>query len=232
MPMRHGAFLLFASLITIIVISAPDALGAQEGRKDVNIEKYIEFEIGYSSGDRLHLEARIDASPYPVSIFLIKGEDAYDDWIGSEDVDVQAILDGKNVSDMNVTFQVVENFSERNITSFDRSIDIGDHDTYYLIIALYRDSSMTTEEVMSRASQVDYYVDWDAENKEVPWGMLGLSLLFFVAGSALITAYIISRRRYLAQLEAEEEARSEPDRPPVRGFDEGRKSSPPQMRRR
>jgi len=230
--MRHGAFLFLASLIAVIVISAPEVLGAQEGRKDVNIEKYIEFEIGYSSGDRLHLEARIDASPYPVSIFLIKGQDAYDDWIESEDVDVQAILDGKNVSDMNVTFQVVENFSERNTTTFDRSINIGDHDTYFLIIALYRDSSMTTDEVMSRASQVDYYVDWDTENKEVPWGLLALSLLFFVAGSALIAAYIISRKRYLARLEAEEEGPSETDRPPVRRFDEARKAPPPQMRRR
>jgi len=229
--MRRQLVLVLASILTLLVISSPGVLGAQEGKEDVNIEKYIEFRIDYSSGDRLHLEARIDASPYPVSIFLIKGEDAYSDWIESEDVDVQAILDGKNVSDMNVTFQVVENFSERNTTSFDRSMNIGDHDIYFLIIALYRDSSMSTEEVMSRASLVDYNVDWHKENKKIPWGYLGLSLLFFLAGSAFIIAYFVSRKRYLAQLEAEDEVGSAPDRLTRNRFDESRKPRPPRMGR-
>ncbi|MGA1793199.1 MAG: hypothetical protein ACMUHM_04550 [Thermoplasmatota archaeon] len=226
--MRYGAVLIFASLLILLISSTPGAIGAEEGRKDVNIERYIEFRIEFNSGDRLRLEASIEASPYPVSIFLIKGEDAYSDWVESEDVDVQEILDGKNVSDMNVTFQVVENFSERNTTSFDRSIRIGDPDTYFLIIAIYRDSSMTTEEVMSRASQVDYNVDWSIENKEFPWLWVAFSLGLFVVGTGFIIAYIVSRRRYLAQLEAEEASNQQSARPsPGRSDNRSRTRPPP-----
>ena len=192
------------SLCALVLSAYPSMTAAEEGTKDVNIERYLEFRMEFDSGDRLHLEATVEASPYPVTIFLVKGEEAYADWIESEDVDVQKILDGKNVSDMNVTFQVIENFSEKNVTSFQRSIDIGDKDTYFLVIALYRDSSMSTEEVMSRASQVQYDIDWKIENKDFPWEIMALAAVIFLTGSAFIIAYFVGRRRYLSRMDQQE----------------------------
>ncbi|MBN1390651.1 MAG: hypothetical protein JXA22_08430 [Candidatus Thermoplasmatota archaeon] len=210
-------------LVVITMVS-----GAQEGKTDVNIEKYIEFRMEFDHGERLHLEARVEASPYPVSVFLVKGEEAYSDWVESEDVSVQDILDGKNVSEMNVTYQVIENFSEDNITFFDGSIDIGDRDTYFLIIALYRTSSMSTDEIMTMASEVDYVVDWRVEDSDVPWGLLVFSLVFLILGVGFIIAYFISRSRYREKQDPDEG----PDECDRRGPAErpGERRAPPMRR--
>lgn len=217
--MRHLTVLAPILILTFLSIMPQGINGAQEGTTDVNIERYVEFRIEYNQGDRLHLEARIEASPYPVSVFLIKGEDAYDDWIESEEIDLQAIQEGKNVTEVNVTFMVVENFSERNTTLFHRTLNIGEKDTYFLIIALYRDAAMTPEEALSRASQVDYIVDWEIERDGLSRGMLlflvTIAIVLFLAGSAFIILYFIQRRKYLAEMEAE--------------MDEGRRNASPKI---
>lgn len=217
--MRHLTVLAPILILTFLSFIPPIISGAQEGTTDVNIERYVEFRIEYNQGDRLHLEARIEASPYPVSVFLIKGEDAYDDWIESEEIDLQAIQEGKNVTEVNVTFMVVENFSERNTTLFHRTLNIGEKDTYFLIIALYRDAAMTPEEALSRASQVDYIVDWEIERDGLSRGMLlflvTIAIVLFLAGSAFIILYFIQRRKYLAEMEAE--------------MDEGRRNVSPKI---
>lgn len=229
MIMRYSAFLMLAVISGLtLLLALPCAVAVQEGSTDVNIERYIEFRIEFDDGDKLHLEAEVDASPYPVSIFLMKGEEAYQDWTESEDVDIQAIMDGENVTDITVAFQVVENFSENNTYRFENSIDIGEQDTYFLIIALHRDSSMTTSEVMSRASEVQYKVDWEIIEKDVPWGLLVLAGFFLIAGVGFLTAYFISRRRYLADMENETEGRSEETRRPApRGPIHERRRAPP-----
>ncbi|MBN1540044.1 MAG: hypothetical protein JW939_07855 [Candidatus Thermoplasmatota archaeon] len=204
--MRRVAVLAPMLILTFLSFVPLGVSGAQEGTTDVNIERYIEFRIEYDKGDMLHLEARIEASPYPVSVFLIKGEEAYDDWIESEEIDLQDIQEGKNVTEINTTFQVVENFSERNTTFFQRTLNIGEKDTYFLIIALHRDASMTPDDALSRASQVDYIVDWKIEEEGLSKGMflllVTIAVVLFLAGSALMIMYFIQRRRYLAEMEA------------------------------
>jgi hypothetical protein len=199
----------------ILLLSIHGADGAEEGFTNVDIEKYIEFRLEFDHGDKLHIEAEIIASPYPITIILMKGEEAYQDWTESEDVDIQAILDGDNVSNMNIAFEVIENFSQQNTTNFQEEIDIGEKDTYFLIIALHRESSMSTEDVMSRASQVQYRVDWKIEEKDVPYELLALAAFFFLAGVGFLVAYYISRKKHLESMEMEEEeARPPMERPP------------------
>jgi len=216
-------------ILGVIVLLLPSGIeGAQEDTADVNIEKYIEFRIEFDHGDKLHLKATIDASPYPVSIFLMKGETAYKNWTDSEDVDVQAIKEGKNVSNMNVAFQVIENFSIQNTTSFNEEIDIGDRDTYYLIIALHKEASMSTEDVLARASAVEYSVEWQIKEKDVPYELLALAALFLIAGIGFLVAYFINRKRQMESMEEEEETPT-PERrrePPVRDGRERRRAPP------
>jgi hypothetical protein len=215
--------------ISLLILAIPGAIGAQEGTTDVNIEKYIEFRLEFDHGDKLHIEAVIDSSPYPVSIFLMKGEEAYQDWTDSEDVDVQSILDGDNVSDMTVAFQVIENFSLDNTTHFDMKIDIGERDTYFLVIALHRESTMSTEEILSRASEVQYSVEWRIEEKNVPYELLGLAAIFFLVGIGFLVAYYMSRKRKMGseEMEEEEEATFERRRDPPRPVPGDRKRAPP-----
>lgn len=229
MIMRYNAFLMLVAISALaLMLSLPETDAVQEGSTDVNIERYMEFRIEFDHGDKLHLKADVVASPYPVSIFLMKGEEAYQDWTESEDVDVQAIINGANVSDMNVAFQVIENFSRDNITNFKESIDIGERDTYYLIIALHRDASMTPEEIMSRASEVQYDVVWEIKEKDVPWGLLVLAAFFLLAGAGFLTAYFISRRKYLAELEdTQEEPSRQIERSTQREVHHQKRRAPP-----
>ena len=114
-----------------------------------------------------------------------------------------------------MVFQVIENFSQNNTLHFEKSIDVGEQDTYFLIIALHRDTSMTPEEVMSRASEVQYRVDWEIKEKNVPWGLLILAGFFLIAGVGFLIAFFISRKKYLAELESKEEANTRDKRRPI-----------------
>jgi hypothetical protein len=225
MKYRILAFLSVAAAL-LVFISIPET-AAIEDTEDVSIERYIEFEITFDHGDKLHIEAEILASPYPIAVFLIKGADAYEQWLDTEDVDINAIKNGTDVSDMNVSFQVVENFSEQNITSFDKEIDIGEQDTYYFVISLHRYAGMTTEDALTRASEVQYSVDWSIEEKDVPWYLLIFAAILFLIGAVLIAMYFYSIQKARSELREMEEAeqvrrplpgRGPPrERPPVRG---------------
>ncbi len=162
----------------------------------VDIDHYEEVEIRFDSGDSVKITVRTGATEYPISVFLLKGEEARSAWIESEEVDLEAIKSGEGVPDQNTTFQVVSPFSRRNVTSFDGSITLGEHDDYYVVIALYRDSTMSTEEVLNqRVTLVDYEVEWEIGEKDVPWHWLIIAAAFLIMGSALLIMYFWRREK-------------------------------------
>ena len=182
--------LLIASII-VMGSMIPMASGEiQAETAIVDIDHYEEVEISFDSGESIRITVRTGATEYPISVFLLKGEEARSAWIESEEVDLEAIKSGVGVPDQNTTFQVVSPFSRRNVTSFDGSITLGEHDDYYVVIALYRDSTMSTEEVLNeRATLVDYEVEWVISEKDVPWHWLIIAVAFFVIGAALLGIY-------------------------------------------
>jgi hypothetical protein len=200
----------------------------EEGSKTVDIDNPFELEpIEFDHGDRLHLEVSIEAAPSPISVLLLKGEDVYQSWIESESIDIDEIKNGQNVSGMNISIEVIDNFSKINVTSFSEQIDIGEQDTYYLVIALHRDSSMEPNEVLSMASMIYYDIEWEIEEKDVPWSLLILAAFFLLAGAGFLTAYFISRRRYLAGLENERDGHPERKEHTPRGPHPERRRIPP-----
>jgi hypothetical protein len=215
MRYRAGKFI-FLFFITFALLIPFAGAVKEEGSKTVDIDNPFELDaIEFDHGDKLHLEASIEAAPSPISVLLLKGETAYNAWIESESFDIEEIKSGKNVSGMNISVEVIDNFSQINIMSFNEKIDIGEQDTYYLVIALHRDSSMEPNEVLSMASMVHYDIEWKIEEKDVPWGLLILAAFFLLAGAGFLTAYFISRRRYLSEIENEEEDRHTERRNPA-----------------
>ncbi len=191
---RWKPVLITISLMVMLgsILLLPPASG--EIKKEtalVDIDHYEETTIEFNSGDSIRIAVNVTgATTYPISVFLLKGEEARSAWIESEEVDLEAIKAGEGVPDQNTTFQVVSPFSRRNVTSFDDSITLGEHDDYYVIIALYRDSTMSAEEVLNdRATLVDYEVKWEINEKDVPWHWLIIAVAFFVIGGTLLIIY-------------------------------------------
>ena len=178
-------------MVAMIGLVLPQAGAEKEVRTAiVDIDHYEETLMEFRSGDNIKITVRAGDTDYPISVFLLKGEEARSAWVESEEVDLEAIKAGQGVPDQNTTFQVVSPFSRRNVTSFDGSITIGEHDDYYLIIALYRDSSMSTDEVLhERTTQVDYEVEWKISEKEIPWHIALFAVAFFALGVLLIILY-------------------------------------------
>jgi len=215
--MKNGFIPIFATAMAIFMLLSTSPVLAVEGTDDVSIERYIEFEIHFDHGDSLHIEVDILAAPYPITIFLIKGEDAHRQWLETEDVDIGAIKNGTDVSNMTVDFRVIENFSEQNTTSFKKSIDIGEQDTYYLVITLHRYSGMSSEDALSRATEVQYSVDWSIEEKEVPWYLLIFAGILFAIGVVLIGMYFHSTRKAGSEpMDTEEVSDDRRPAPPLR----------------
>ncbi len=193
---RWKPALVTISLMVILgpILLLPSASG--EIKKEtalIDIDHYEETWIGFDSGDSIRITVGAGATGYPISVFLLKGEEARSAWIESEEVDLEAIKAGEGVPDQNTTFQVVSPFSRRNVTSFDGSITLGEHDDYYVVIALYRDSAMSTGEVLERATLVNYEVEWEISEKEVPWYLLIIAVAFFVIGAVLLMIYFWRR---------------------------------------
>jgi len=183
--------LMFASLLMF-----PLAEGkVVEDERDVDIDSYVWIRIDFDEGDGLELKADISAAPDPVSVFLIKGTEEFERWRATEDLDIDSVKGGNSSSSGNDTFVVVENFSESNITSFSRSMSIGERDTYYLVIVIYRDPAMDAQEVLGRASRVSYRVEWNIERKEVPYYLIPVAVTLFVIGLVLILHYFRSVKR-------------------------------------
>ncbi|MEA3558176.1 MAG: hypothetical protein U9R75_02885 [Candidatus Thermoplasmatota archaeon] len=230
---RPWILMLFVLLSILPVLSLLEVDAVEEGSDVVNIETYIEFRIEFDSGDTLHLDAEASSEQYPISVFLLRGQNSFDDWIESETVDIGSIKNGSSSMNRTSSFQVIDNFSFQNTTSFENSIDIGEHDTYFLIIALHRDSKMDTDDILSRATQVEYKVDWSIETKSLNVPLLIVAIVLFIIGIVFIAFYYISYSR--AKMALEEEAEVEKDRkprprgPPMR-IDRGRGGRSPPLR--
>lgn len=159
----------------------------------IDIDRPLVFTIDYGAGDRMALSAAIHVTGPPISVFLIKGKASFRDWVRSEDVDIDDIKTGNASSGMNSTFMVVTNFSIMNITEFDRSMDIGNRDVYYLVIAIHRYAGMPAVDILLQTSTVDYDITWEFEDKEVPLWLLPLAMLFFIAGTVMVVYYVWTR---------------------------------------
>jgi hypothetical protein len=175
-----------------------------EDEEDVDIDSYISLKIEFTSGDSLDLEADIEVSKDPISVFLIKGDEEFSRWRESEEIDIQAILAGENVSGTD-TFKVIKDFSKNNVTEFTSSLTIGEKDTYYLVIVIYRNIEMSKEDILSRGSRVTYMVKWTENEKDVPYWLLGVAAFIGLIGIGLIWYYFKDKR----EMQEEDE---EPDR--------------------
>jgi len=192
--MAHSRALLIAVLLLILIVPA-DAQGQRE--KDqalVNIENFKFFRIDIGDGEKVHIDARIEALSYPVSVILIKGQDEFDRFVATDSVDVEQIKGG-NISDFNDTFIVIRDLSEPNTLMFERSMVIGEPDSYFLVIMLYRDSTMDPEEVLTtRATLVNYDVEWYEAEKSVPYYLIPIAIVALAIGAALLAYYFWPRR--------------------------------------
>lgn len=191
-PFRAGTLLI---LLLPVLLSIPGEGAKERGFEDVNIEKFLEFRIDFTEGDRLKLEMDLISDPRPVSIFLIKGEQSYREWIDSEYVDVSAIKNGTDVTNVSISFTVVENFSIQNTTSYSNSISIGEKDAYFLIIALHRDAGMSTEDVLTRATVVSYDIRWKIEEREFDLNLCIAAVGIFIVGAVMVGIAIYLGRK-------------------------------------
>ncbi len=206
-------FIIFATL-SLALLPFTDAKTIDES-KDVDIDSYITLKMIFDSGESLEIDATITASPDPITVFLIKGDDEFEKWKSTEDIDIDAIMNGEEVPVTNSTFVVINSFSETNTTFFESSISIGEKDTYYLVIVIHRDVNMTKEEILSLASRVDYIVTFEEKEKDVPYYLIPIAILVFILGIALIVFYLRSVRKESHMEEEEPPSRSRA--PPPRG---------------
>lgn len=234
--MRYLVSVLFSVIVAAFLLLSPVDGETANDSEDVDIDSYIFIEIDFSSGDNLELDAEISSSNDPISFFLIKGEDEFQRWRDTEEIDIQAILEGENVTDEDDNFTVIKNFSMTNITYFSGSISIGEKDTYYLVIVIFREEGMSKDDILSRGSRVTYDVAWETEERELDVWLLLLAVVIGVIGLALIIYYF--RERAKAEEEAlEEEPPVDRRQPPQRTVrpPPGRKNmdrTPPTGRRR
>ncbi len=214
--MGSKAISIFSLSAVMMLILIPFASGKTiDESQDVDIDSYITLEMIFDSGESLEIDATITASPDPITVFLIKGEDEFEKWKSTEDIDINAIMNGEDVPATNSTFVVINSFSETNTTFFESSISIGEKDSYYLVIVIHRDVNMTKEEILSLASRVDYIVTYEEKEKDVPYYLIPIAILVFIIGIALIVFYLRSVRKE-SQVE-EEEPSIRCRRPPPRG---------------
>ncbi len=176
-----------------------------QDRGHVDIDQYITIRIEFDEGESMSLKAEISASDDPISIFLIKGEEEYQGWKDTEEIDIDAINAGENVTSGNGTFIVIENFSASNVTSFTESISIGEKDVYYLVIVIFREAGMSKADILSRGSTVEYNVEWDEEIKEVPYYLIPIAILFALIGIGLLILYFRSNKQDEGGPEEEED---------------------------
>ncbi|MDG6225113.1 MAG: hypothetical protein QCI82_06325 [Candidatus Thermoplasmatota archaeon] len=184
---------LFAASIILIALSGAVTGERIEEQKLVNIENYEHIRIDFTKGEALRVSARVEALSYPISVMLIKGDSEFERFQEIDHLEADEIRRG-NITDMDMTYQVVAGFSKQNVTIFDETITIGDHDTYYLVMILYRDADMDPLEVLtSRATLVNYVVVWNVENKYVPYYLIPVAILFFLIGGGLLAYYFWPR---------------------------------------
>lgn len=204
--MRYlGTHLLLVLAFFILPLSTVLVSGEVfEERAYIDIEQYEEKRMEFDSGDRITISLQLTSYAYPVSVLLIKGEEDYQKFKDSDSVDIDAMRNGEDVDFENVSYRVVGGFSARNVTEYDNSLSLGEHDTYYVLIILYRDRNMSYNEILTtRATTVDYRMEYRIENKEVPYYLIPIAIFFLIAGLGLIGYYFWPR---------EEEEGEEPEK--------------------
>jgi hypothetical protein len=157
----------------------------------INIEEYEVNKIEFDKGDRVTISLQLTSYAYPVSVLLIKGDEDFDQFVESDKVDLEAIKEGKDVDLDNISYRVVGGFSARNVTDYHNSISLGQRDTYYVVIILYRNSNMSYQEILStRATTVDYKLEYDIDEKVVPWYLLPIAAIIFIIGLSMVVYYV------------------------------------------
>ncbi|MFW3145540.1 MAG: hypothetical protein ACMUIE_01865 [Thermoplasmatota archaeon] len=223
--MRRSILLGFLGILLVpLLLSIPSEGVREKGFEDVNIEKFLEFGIDFTDGERLKLEIDLESDPHPVSVFLIKGEFSHQEWIDSEFIDITAIKNGTDVTNVSISFTVVKGFSIQNTTSYTNSISIGDKDTYYLIIALHRDAGMSTDDVLTRATVVSYDIRWTIEEREFDLSLCLAAVAIFVIGTVLVGIALYLGRRNKRHSEMEVDQKSQFNGPET--MRTGRKAPP------
>lgn len=181
-----------------------------EDSEDVDIDTYITEEINFNDGEAIDIDVTIAADPDPVSVFFIKGEEEYERFRSTEEIDIDKILAGEEVPQSNATFRVVGDLSMKNTTFFQGSLKIGEKDTYFLVIVIHRTEDMSKEEILSRASRVDYILKYEIEEKNVPYYLIPIAVIIFLIGLGLIVFYVRSVRKESSEMP--EPRRMEPER--------------------
>jgi hypothetical protein len=193
-PMARWYHLLVAAILLIALVPGATA-GSYVKSEIVDIERYIDIRINFTKGEAMGISAHIVALSYPVNVMLIKGEEEFRKFQESDFVDLEEIKSG-NITDKNVTFQVVQGFSRENVTEFESSIRIGDHDMYHLVIMLYRDSSMDPDTVLrSRVTIVNIDAEWEVRNNEVQWFLIPIAAFALLVGIGLLAYYFWPREK-------------------------------------
>ncbi len=190
------ARLLAPLMIALMLVPALLAGADAHREKDqalVNIENFKFFKIEIKEGEKVRIEARIETLSFPVSVFLIKGQQEFDRFVASDSVNVDEIRGG-NISDFDDNFTVIADFSDPMTDIFKDSITIGEADLYFLVIMLYRDSTMDPEDVLTtRAALVNYDIEWRQAENDVPYYLVPLALIAFLIGAGLLAYYFWPR---------------------------------------
>jgi hypothetical protein len=182
-------------LMLIPLLSLPAHGYAEKDQTVVNIENFKFFRIDIGDDEKVRIDARIEALSYPVSVLLIKGQEEFDKFVASDSVNVDDIKSG-NITEFDDSFIVIRDFSERETELFERSITIGEEDVYYLVVMLYRDSTMDPDEVLTvRATIVNYDVEWRAVENRLDYPLLAIAIAIAFVGTALIAYYFWPRRK-------------------------------------
>jgi hypothetical protein len=200
MPLS-ALFLLIAASLLVPITSAETV---ERRNVPINIEKYEVQEIEFSSGDRITIALELRSYSYPVSVLLFKGDEDYDEFVRTDEVDIEAIKNGEDVDLENVSYRVVGGFSARNVTEYDHSISLSEHDTYYVVIILYRDEDMSYQEILTtRATTVDYVLEYETDSKNVPYYLIPVAVILFIIGIVLIVYYFRARKKAEESLDEE-----------------------------
>jgi hypothetical protein len=190
------ARLLAALIIAILIVPTLLVEADAQREKDqalVNIENFKFFRIEIKEDEKVRIDARIETLSYPVSVFLIKGQQEFDRFVASDSVNVDEIKGG-NISDFDDNFTVIADFSDPMTALFKDSITIGEADLYFLVIMLYRDSTMDPEDVLTtRATLVNYDIEWRQAKNDVPYYLVPLAILAFLVGAGLLMYYFWPR---------------------------------------
>jgi len=193
--MRRQVPVVVVTVILLALSMAEASAGSVKDQALINIESYTHVRVDFQDGEALELSASIQSLSFPINVLLIKGEAEFARFRTSEEFDLISAREG-NISELDDTITYVREFSKLNITDFSDRMRIGEHDSYFLVIMLHRDLSMDPQEVLSSmATLVNYDVSWTVLERELPFLLIAVMVLFLLLGVALIGYYLWQRSR-------------------------------------